>query len=163
MSVATDRRLAGTAFRFLIAGGLNTLVTGALLSVLATLIHPFLAYTIVFAAGIVLSTYLAGAFVFRVKMSRRHVIAYVLLYVAVYLVGLGAVALAVRMGLDEAYTGLVVLVTAPLTFLGGRLLLHPSAEEAPAAPAGADEPPAAPTTPPADGTTAPPGSESRTR
>lgn len=153
MSVATDRRLAGTALRFLIAGGLNTLVTGALLSVLATLIHPFLAYTIVFAAGIVLSTYLAGAFVFRVKMSRKHVIAYVLLYVAVYLVGLGAVALAVRMGLDEAYTGLVVLVTAPLTFLGGRLLLHPPADETPAAPA----------TPPADGTTAPPGSESRTR
>lgn len=156
MPATADRRLAGTAFRFVLAGGFNTLVTGALLSLLATVIHPALAYTLVFAAGIVLSTYLAGSFVFRVRMSRRHVIAYVLMYVAVYLVGLGAVALAVRLGLDEAYTGLVVLVTAPLTFLGGRLLLQPRADGAPAA-----EPRSA--APPTDATTAPPGSESRTR
>jgi len=123
MRVATDRRLTGTAFRFLLAGGLNTLVTGALLAVLARLINPILAYSLVFAAGIVLSTYLAGAFVFRVQMARRHVLAYVTLYVTVYLIGLAVVALAVRLGLDGAYTGLVVLVTAPLTFLGGRFLL----------------------------------------
>jgi len=94
-----------------------------LLAVLAKIINPMLAYTLVFAAGLALSTYLAGAYIFRVRMQRRHVVAYVLLYVVVYLIGLGVVALAVHAGVEEHYTGLVVLVTAPLTFLGGRLLL----------------------------------------
>ena len=122
-ATAEQHGLAGPALRFVIAGGANTLLTGALLAVLAQFIHPMLAYTLVFAAGLVLSTYLAGSFVFRVRMRRQHVVAYVLMYIAVYLIGLAAVALAVRAGLDERYTGLVVLVTAPLTFLGGRLLL----------------------------------------
>jgi putative flippase GtrA len=119
---ADSRNSAMAALRFGIAGGANTLITGALLSVLAHFIEPALAYTIVFAAGIALSTYLAGSFVFRARMSRRQVIYYVALYVVVFAVGLLVLQLAFALGMPDAYSGLVVLVTAPLTFLGGRVI-----------------------------------------
>lgn len=114
--------LAGSAWRFLLAGGANTLVTAGLLALLSLVIDPRLAYTLVFAAGIVVSTVLADRFVYGVRMNRVAVVAYVTLYLAVYLVGLLAVHLWTAAGYPEAATSLVVVITAPLTFLGGRLI-----------------------------------------
>lgn len=114
--------LAGSAWRFLLAGGANTLVTAGLLALLSLVIDPRLAYTLVFAAGIVVSTVLADRFVYGVRMNRVAVVAYVALYLAVYLVGLLAVHLWTSAGYPEAATSLVVVITAPLTFLGGRFI-----------------------------------------
>lgn len=114
--------LVGSAWRFLLAGGANTLVTAGLLALLSLLIDPRLAYTLVFAAGIVVSTVLADRFVYGVRMNRMAVVAYVALYLAVYLVGLLAVHLWTSAGYPEAATSLVVVITGPLTFLGGRLV-----------------------------------------
>ncbi|MFI2754631.1 GtrA family protein [Cellulomonas sp. P22] len=118
------RALLGSAMRFGLAGGANTLVTGVLLSLLSLVIAPGLAYSIVFALGIVFSTFMAGRFVYRVRMARAQLVQYVALYIAVYVVGLGALAVAVDQGMSPAYSGLVVLVTAPLTFLGGLLIVR---------------------------------------
>lgn len=114
--------LAGSAWRFLIAGGANTLVTAGLLSLLSLVIDPRLAYTLVFAAGVAVSTFLADRFVYGVRMNRAAVVAYVSLYVAVYLVGLLVIHVATGAGMPASASGLVVLVTAPLTFLGGRVI-----------------------------------------
>lgn len=131
MSVDAPRSLRSSAWRFVIAGGLNTLVTGVLLSFLARLIDPRLAYTLVFGVGVVIAVATAGGFVFGVRLTPRLVVLYVAMYVAVYLVGLGAVAAAVPAGMPRAWSGLVVFVTAPLTFLGGRLLLVPRVADRP--------------------------------
>lgn len=117
------RSLQASAWRFVLAGGFNTVVTGAALSLLATIIDPRLAYTIVFVVGIGISVALAGGFVYGVPMTRRLALRYVAMYLVVYLVGLGAVWLAVRAGMPEQWSGGVVLVTAPLTFVGGRLVM----------------------------------------
>lgn len=114
--------LTGSAWRFLLAGGANTLITAGLLALLSLVIDPRLAYTLVFAGGLVLSTFLADRFVYGVRMNRAAVIAYVVLYLVVYLIGLGVVHLWTTAGYPEAATSLVVVVTAPLTFLGGRLI-----------------------------------------
>ncbi len=114
----------GSALRFGFVGGANTLVTGALLSLLSLLIAPGIAYTIVFALGVAFSTFFAGRFVYRVTMARCQVVQYVALYLAVYVVGLAALAFAVDQGMSPAYSGLVVLVTAPLTFLGGLVIVR---------------------------------------
>jgi putative flippase GtrA len=114
--------LAGSAWRFLLAGGANTLVTAGLLALLSLIIDPRIAYTIVFAAGVVLSTVLADRYVYGVRMNRTAVVAYVSLYLVVYLIGLGAVHLWTTAGHPPAATSLVVVITAPLTFLGGRLI-----------------------------------------
>lgn len=119
---ATPHGLRASALRFLVAGGLNTLVTGALLAALSLVIDPHVAYTLVFFAGIAFSTWMARRFVYGVPLGKGATAAYVLMYLVVYGVGLGAIALAERAGLPEGGTGLVVLVTAPLTFLGGRVI-----------------------------------------
>jgi hypothetical protein len=94
------------------------------LSLLARVIQPTLAYTIVFAAGVVFAVGMAGGFIFGVRPTRRMIVLYTLLYLAVFLIGLAAVAIATAAGLPHGYSGLVVLITAPLTFLGGRLLFR---------------------------------------
>jgi putative flippase GtrA len=120
--MADRHSLGGSAWRFLLAGGANTLVTAGLLALLSLVIDPRLAYTIVFAGGVVLSTVLADRFVYGVRMDRAARVAYVSLYLVVYLIGLLAVHLWTTAGYPEAATSLVVVVTAPLTFLGGRLI-----------------------------------------
>jgi putative flippase GtrA len=114
--------LVGSAWRFLIAGGANTLITAGLLALLSLVIDPRIAYTIVFAGGVVLSTVLADRYVYGVRMNRAAVVAYVALYLVVYLVGLLAVHLWTSAGYPEAATSLVVVITAPLTFIGGRII-----------------------------------------
>lgn len=116
------RHPARAALRFVIAGGLNTAVTGLALAGLATIMDRRAAYTIVFAAGVVLATVLAGRFVYGVPFDRRLSIRYAALYVAVFAVGMAVVQLIERFGLPPWTTGLVVFVTAPLTFVGGLLL-----------------------------------------
>ena len=116
------RSLTGSAWRFALAGGVNTVVTGAALTGLSLLIDPTLAYTLVFAGGVAFATWAATRFVYGVPLGRTGIAAYVLLYLTVYLVGLGSLRLALSAGLPDAASGLVVLVTAPLTFLGGRLI-----------------------------------------
>ena len=66
--MALNRDLAA-GLRFLIAGGFNTLITGAALSLLALVIEPRAAYGIVFVAGIVLSLVLSGRFVFQRRIT----------------------------------------------------------------------------------------------
>lgn len=114
--------LVGSAWRFALAGGLNTVVTGVLLTLLSLVLDARVAYTLVFAAGVVVSTYLADRYVYGVRLGRAGIAAYVTLYVLVYLVGLAAVHIWTTTGHPAAATGLVVIITAPLTFLGGRLI-----------------------------------------
>ena len=114
----------GQLVRFLIAGAANTALTGGALALLATVMNPAIAYTIVFVAGIALGAVLAGRFVFRQRLTLRNVVAYVLLYLAVYLVGLLVVRSLHAAGAPEWATGLVVLVTAPLSFLGARIVFR---------------------------------------
>jgi putative flippase GtrA len=105
-----------------LAGGLNTAVTAAVLALLALVIDARLAYTIVFAGGVVLAAFLADRFVFGVDLSRGDLIAYALVYVGAYAVGLGAVEAMARAGWPGWMSGAVVVVTAPLTFLGGVII-----------------------------------------
>ncbi|MBX9243464.1 GtrA family protein [Actinotalea ferrariae] len=117
------RPVRSAGWRFVLVGGLNTLVTGIALSLLSTVIDPRVAYTVVFAAGIAFSTAMAGRFVNGVPMTRRQTVLYVLMYVAVYLVGVAVLWVAAGLGMPDVASGLVVLVTAPLTFFGGRVII----------------------------------------
>ena len=115
-------------WRFLLVGGSNTLITFVLLALLAHVLDHRIAYTIVFAAGMAYTTALTGRFVFSAAGSRGKSTAFVLWYLGVYLVGLLVVHLVDR---DGERSGLVVAlavvaVTAPLGFLGGRLIYHRS-------------------------------------
>jgi putative flippase GtrA len=115
--------------RYVLAGGVNTLLTSLLLSWLATLINPILAYVVAFAGGIALSLYLAGSFVFRSRITPRRAASYIALYLGVFLTGLLALYVALRAGLPPSWSGVVVVITATLGFLGGRAIFADEKEE----------------------------------
>jgi putative flippase GtrA len=121
MSMAT---LVRQAMRFALVGGSNTITTFALLVVLAEFVNHALAYSIVFALGASYAAAVTGRFVFSAEQTPRRAVTFLLWYIAVYLVGLIAVHLvdphSTRSGVTVALTA--VLVTAPLSFLGGRLI-----------------------------------------
>jgi putative flippase GtrA len=116
------RGVIAAAWRFALAGGFNTAVTMVALTGLSLIIDPRLAYAIVFAGGIALSTVLADRFVYGVKMSRGDLAAYVVVYVVVFAIGLGCIQLMREWGWPDFTSGAVVLVTAPLTFAGGLVI-----------------------------------------
>jgi putative flippase GtrA len=115
-------------WRFLLVGGSNTLITFLLLAALAHFIDHRVAYTLVFAAGMAYTTALTGRFVFSAESSHGRNAAFVLWYIGVYLIGLLAVHLVDRNGERSGFAVALatVVVTAPLGFLGGRLIYHRS-------------------------------------
>lgn len=124
--------MGASAWRFLLVGGINTLVTTALLIGLSYLIAGWLAYTIVFIAGLVFSTVMAARWVFTNDGSRRAALIYALSYLAIYFVGLAAIAVIQALHGPEFLNGLSVVVTAPLGFLAGRIVFRERQREEPA-------------------------------
>jgi putative flippase GtrA len=116
------------AGRFVLVGGLNTAVTVALLAVLARLIDPALAYSLVYAVGLVFTTVMTNRYVFSAERSWPRMAAFVAWYLAVYGVGLVVVQVldSGRQWSSVALALGTVAVTAPLSFLGGRLIFVPA-------------------------------------
>lgn len=108
--------------RFLVVGGLNTLITGALVGLLSLALPGWVAFTIAFALGIVFSVLATGKWVFRSRLSWRRAALQAGAYIVIYVVGLGVVALIGLTGAPPWANGASVLVTAPLSFLAGRTI-----------------------------------------
>lgn len=115
--------------RFLIAGGLNTLVTGALVSLLSLVIPGWLAFTIAFALGLAVSVVVTGLWVFRSSLTGARTALYIAAYLAIYGCGLLAVHLIEASGAPAWANGATVVLTAPLGFLAGRLIFTDSARK----------------------------------
>lgn len=120
-----DRRAVGEALRFLLVGGANTVLTYMLLLGLTYVVDPRLAYTVAFVAGVVANVLLTGRLVFGSRPTGRRRAMYAGWLGLVYLAGLATVQLALVAGVraEPVLAALPLLVTAPLNFLGGRLLL----------------------------------------
>ena len=124
-SNADHLEVARQAARFSIVGLANTLVTGAVFYLLTFAMPASIAYTIAFAVGIVFAVSVTPHLVFLVRPRASRRAAYAAWYVAVYLVGLGAVqVLDGWLQLDHsAVVALTILITATLGFVGGRSIL----------------------------------------
>jgi putative flippase GtrA len=114
----------GQLVRFAAVGGTNTLVTLALFVLLQRWLDPAVAYTVVFALGLVYTTALTATVVFGSRLTWRTAAAFAGGYLAVYGVGLVVVqALTTFWDPSSLVTAVVtVVVTAPLNFLVGRWL-----------------------------------------
>lgn len=110
--------------RFLIVGATNTVFSYVVFVLLYMAIPYLAAYTLSYAAGIVLSYFLNVHFVFRTQRSVASFLRFPLVYLVQY--GLGALVLwaLVRAGLDPrlAMAG-VIVATIPVTFLASRFVL----------------------------------------
>ena len=119
------KSFSGEALRFLLAGALNTGVT-YLIYLLALQVLPYrAAYTLAYALGIVLGYALTTWFVFRAPWSWKRMLAYPMVYLLQY--GLGVLFLTVLV--ERQWVGkelaplIVVVVTLPVTFIASRLLI----------------------------------------
>jgi len=119
----------GEVVRFLLVGGSNTLVTLALFVLLQQWLAPAVAYTVVFALGLAYTTAMTASVVFGARLTWRTGGAFVGWYLLVYGVGLLAVQILHALWTPSSLVTAVVTVavTAPLNFLGGRLLFRPTA------------------------------------
>ena len=120
--------------RFAIVGGSNTVVTLLLFVLLQHWLPAALAYTLVFALGLVYTTAMTATVVFGARLTVRTATMYVGWYLLVYAAGLGTVSLlGSLLGPSPVLTAVVtVAITAPLNFIGGRLLFAPATEREPA-------------------------------
>lgn len=122
--------LARQACRYVGLGGANTFATGLLLAGLAHVMDPRIAYTLVFLLGLALASALTGRFVFSVRATRHQRLSLASWYSIVYLTGLGVVQLLGSRTVGPTVLAiLTVLVTAPLGFLGGRLIFARSDQD----------------------------------
>jgi len=117
------------ALRFLVGGGVNTLLSLVYYWALLYLMPYGAAYTVSFALGILSSYAINTLFVFRTHWSWRRLMAFPLVHLVNYGVGLAVVWASVSLlGLDERVAPLVAIaVTLPLNFLLSRWLIrgHP--------------------------------------
>lgn len=114
--------------RFLLAGGMNT-VLGYGIYLLFLLFLPYnIAYTISFLAGIALSYWLTSRFVFQQGLSLRSALRYPLIYLFQYVMGLIILTLLVeRFRMKARWAPVVVVVcTIPLTFFLSRFVIKGS-------------------------------------
>jgi putative flippase GtrA len=114
--------------RFVLLGGANTLASTVAFYLLSLAVSTRVAWTIAYAAGIAFVVVVTPGYVFGARAPWRRRFLLGLWYVCTYLVGLGVITL-----LESAFSApriAVVLgtvaVTAPLGFLGARLLVGSS-------------------------------------
>jgi putative flippase GtrA len=126
--MTTDDRPStlSSVLRFLAVGGSNTVITLVLFALLARVMAPWLAYSLVFVVGMAYTTILTGRFVFGADNTRRRSGLLIGWYLAVFVIGLGVVQTVQALGVDspDILALLTVAVTAPLNFLGGRWIFR---------------------------------------
>ena len=112
--------------RFLIVGGINTVLTYAIFVGLGLVIPPPIAYSIAFALGLLWVVFGSSRIVFRSTGGGRRLAAFAAWYLFVYAAGQLVVQLFNPQGVTALLlTSLVVIViTTPLSFLGGRFIFR---------------------------------------
>jgi putative flippase GtrA len=121
----TKRRVRSQFLRYVVAGGVNTLATYALLVVAMRVVPYLVAYTTAYACGIAIGYALQSRFVFGVPMAWRTALRFPLAYVAQYTFGAVLLWLLVdglRLAPDIAAL-FVVAANVPVGFLLNRRVL----------------------------------------
>ena len=132
MTGSAVRQTRTQVLRFLLVGGVNTLLTGGIFLVLSSILVPALAYSVAFAIGIALAVAITPRVVFRARASHSQRFRYLAWYLSVYAVGLGVVYLLHdKLMLGNTMVAIVTLVTtAGLSFLGARVRFDQRSERA---------------------------------
>ena len=117
--------LPSQGMRFLLFGAFNTALTYLLYCGLVFVMHPQVAYAVVFALGIGLAWVGNSKFVFRQPMTRKNAAVYPLMYLAQYLLTAALIhaSTAWLMLGPRVALALSLAITTPLSFVWNRALL----------------------------------------
>ncbi|WP_256795744.1 hypothetical protein [Terrabacter sp. Ter38] len=86
------------------------------------------AYTLGYAAGLILSVVTASRFVFRTRLTPGRAAGVCVVNVLAYGCGLAVLTVLHRAGLPDGLSGLTVLVTAPISFFGAAAVFNEARE-----------------------------------
>ena len=111
--------MPATFLKFLLSGGVNTLITYIIYLVLLNYLPYGFSYSISFGVGIIIAYSLNRFFVFHTKGNANTVLLFPLVYVIQYLVGFMLVFLWVEMFNWHVFFAplAATLVTIPLTYI----------------------------------------------
>ena len=111
--------------RFLIAGGVNTVVTYLIYVGLALVLFYPLAYTITTVLGVFISYLLNARFVFRRRLSIAAALQYPVVYIVQYVLGLGLLYFLVELAHFNKFVApiFIVFATVPLTYVLSRYVI----------------------------------------
>lgn len=117
----------GQVLRFLIVGGANTLATYAIFILLGLFMQAWIAYTIAFAAGLAWVVLGSSRFVFKGEHGATRVVLFAAWYLLIYAVGRVIIYFVAPTDFVELLVSslVVLVVTTPLTFIGGRYVFAP--------------------------------------
>ncbi|TFB91273.1 hypothetical protein E3O44_00305 [Cryobacterium algoricola] len=119
--------LRSQAFRYLLVGGTNTLLTYAIYIGLGLLIPAGIAFTIAYVIGLVWVVFGSSRLVFQADHSPKRLAVFAGWYLLVYAVGQITVQLISPKGVEALLWSsiAVIAITTPLTFFGGRMIFAP--------------------------------------
>lgn len=112
--------------RFLLFGGANTILTSGVFVLLGLVVRPWLAYSVAFFIGVVFVGTLSSRWVFQGAHAWGRKMSYVGWYLIVFLVGQAAIAVLGPVSLTQLFwtSAVLIVVTVPLNFLGGRFIFR---------------------------------------
>lgn len=113
------RSIKGEGLRFLIAGGVNTVLSYLIYLAVLDMVGYVLAFSLSFAMGVVIAFVIYSSFVFRSPLVWRKLFQYPFLYALQYVAGLVLLAALVEyFALDKRIAPIInVIVLTPLTFV----------------------------------------------
>ncbi|MEN6351611.1 MAG: GtrA family protein [Syntrophomonas sp.] len=119
--------------RFIICGGINTLLTYIIYVVALRFFRYSISYSISFVSGIFIAYFLNSRFVFEQELSLKKAISYPLVYLVQYLLGITALYVLVELlSVNELLAPLIIVaITVPVTFLLSRRIIKGNEKKIP--------------------------------
>ncbi len=113
------KSIEGEAARFLVAGGINTLITYLIYLAFLNVAGYLIAFTISFIMGIGIAFVIYSSFVFRTQFVWKKLFQYPIIYAVQYIGGMILLAILVEdIGIDKRIAPLInVILLIPVTFV----------------------------------------------
>lgn len=117
--------------RFLLVGGLNTVLTQLLYMAMLPFISYPVSYTVSYVAGIFLGYYLNSRIVFKQPLCWKKALQFPLVYVVQYVLSMGLLYVLVEwLGIHKVVAPLpIIAVIVPVTFLMSRYIIKPPGKQ----------------------------------
>lgn len=111
--------------RFLICGGLNTLLTYAVYALCLIILPYKISYSLAYICGIFISYYLNSHFVFRESVSLGKFLQYPMVYLVQYILGIVILHICIELLHFSEWLApfLVIVLSLPVTFILSKFII----------------------------------------
>ena len=110
--------------RFMVMGGISTLIMLGIYIMLTWFVKFQVAYFVSYVITVIVSYYLNTFFVFKTTVSLRSFFQFPIVYVVQYIASAALLEIFVRLGFSETFSPVfIIILLLPLTFWMSRLIM----------------------------------------